>query len=72
MMHKRLTIHVKSRNRALMFQKVDDKLKIFTTFAYQVEINITKDMIKEYHALNFELVNLIKNDLSSASMAMPS
>jgi hypothetical protein len=45
---------------------------MFFLFKGTETINHYKDMIKEYHALNFELVNLIKNDLSSASMAMPS
>ena len=49
-----------------MFQKVDDKLKIFTTLAYQVEINITKDMIKEYiYRLNNKGYRVTKYYLSN-------
>ena len=58
--------------KLIMEQDHDLVVKMFSLFKGTETINHYKDMIKEYHALNFELVNLIKNDLSSASMAMPS
>ena len=60
MIDKRLTIHVRSKNRSLMFKQINEgydsefnketfKSKIFTTFAYKVKYNITKDdIVKQY------------------------
>ena len=58
--------------KLIMEQDHDLIVKMFFLFKGTETINHYKDVIKEYHALNFELVNLVKNELSSASMAMPS
>ena len=67
-MNKRLTIHVRSKNKALMFKKEQVEIptddpnktypeyknkiisKIFNTFAYKVDYNITKDDVQQYIA----------------------
>lgn len=73
---KRLTVHVRSRNRSLMF-KTESKYdnikakeytvsKIFNTFAYKVKYNITQDDVKQYIAkLNTDGYKVTKYYLSN-------